>query len=77
MASDSYSIVLSTEPSSDWAEELGYTPEGLAEMNHKAIDLLREVGQEFESDQSKMVLSGCLGPREDAYLPPQWSDDAL
>jgi len=60
---------LTYRASSDWAEELGYTPDGLAEMNHKAIDLLREVGREFESEECKMVLSGCLGPREDAYMP--------
>ena len=60
---------LTYRASSDWADELGYTTQGLAEMNHKAIDLLREVGREFESDSNKMVLSGCLGPREDAYMP--------
>ena len=60
---------LTYRASSDWADELGYTTQGLAVMNHKAIDLLRDVGQEFESASCKMVLSGCLGPREDAYMP--------
>jgi S-methylmethionine-dependent homocysteine/selenocysteine methylase len=60
---------LTYRASSDWADDLGYTTQGLAEMNHKAIDLLREVGREFESDSCRMVLSGCLGPREDAYMP--------
>ena len=60
---------LTYRASSDWADELGYTTRGLAEMNHKAIDLLREVGQEFESASCRMVLSGCLGPRGDAYMP--------
>ena len=38
-------------------------------MNHKAIDLLRDVAEEFATEASKMVISGCVGPREDAYLP--------
>ncbi|MFT5219717.1 MAG: S-methylmethionine-dependent homocysteine/selenocysteine methylase [Planctomycetota bacterium] len=60
---------LTYRASADWAEELGYSSLELAEMNHKAIELLRDVGREYESNSSKMVLSGCLGPREDAYLP--------
>ena len=53
--------------SSDWGTLLGYSKRGLANMNHKAIEMLREVADEFESDSSKMVISGCIGPRGDAY----------
>ncbi len=60
---------LTYRASSDWSEELGYTRDELAAMNHKAIDLLRDVGKEYESESTRMVLSGCLGPREDAYMP--------
>ena len=60
---------LTYRASSDWSEELGYNKEELAAMNHKAIDLLRDVGNEYESESTRMVLSGCLGPREDAYMP--------
>jgi methionine synthase I (cobalamin-dependent) len=41
----------------------------LAYMNHKATSLLRDVAEEFETEASKMAISGCVGPREDAYLP--------
>lgn len=36
-------------------------------MNRKAIRLLCEVRDEFEDESSKMVISGCIGPRGDAY----------
>jgi len=60
---------LTYRASTDWGKELGYPELELASMNHKAINLLREVADEFETESSKMVISGCLGPREDAYLP--------
>jgi S-methylmethionine-dependent homocysteine/selenocysteine methylase len=60
---------LTYRASSDWGQELGYTNMELAYMNHKATSLLRDVAEEFETEASKMVISGCVGPREDAYLP--------
>ena len=60
---------LTYRASSDWGQELGYTEMELAYMNHKATSLLRDVAEEFETSASKMVISGCVGPREDAYLP--------
>jgi len=60
---------LTYRASADWGKELGYSEQELADMNHKAISLLREVADEFETESSRMVISGCLGPREDAYLP--------
>ncbi len=53
--------------SSDWGALLGYSKSELADMNHKAINMLRDVADEYESDASKMVISGCVGPRGDAY----------
>jgi S-methylmethionine-dependent homocysteine/selenocysteine methylase len=53
----------------DWGAALGYSEKALAEVNRKAIELLREVRQEFESDETKMVISGCIGPRGDGYSP--------
>ncbi len=48
---------------------MGYSEKELADVNHKAIDLLLDIRDEFETEASKMVISGCIGPREDAYLP--------
>lgn len=55
--------------SSDWGDKLGYTPQALAEANRKAIDLLRQLRDDLETDSSPMVISGCVGPRGDGYDP--------
>src|SRR2546428_1632310 len=53
----------------DWASKLGYGTEALVEANRKAIDLLCEIRDEFESEKTPMVISGCVGPRADGYVP--------
>jgi S-methylmethionine-dependent homocysteine/selenocysteine methylase len=55
--------------SPDWAEKLGYSPEELDEANRRAIELLHELRDEFETERSPMVISGCIGPRGDGYDP--------
>jgi S-methylmethionine-dependent homocysteine/selenocysteine methylase len=54
---------------SDWLTKLGYHQAALADINHKAIALLHEIREEFASEESKMVISGCIGPRGDGYIP--------
>ncbi|MFC3110735.1 homocysteine S-methyltransferase family protein [Undibacterium arcticum] len=53
----------------DWGTRLGYMPEALANANCRAIHLLEEIRDEYETDQTPMVISGCLGPRGDGYVP--------
>lgn len=53
----------------DWGIKLGYSNAELTAMNRKAIALLHEIRQEYETQQSPMVISGCLGPRGDGYIP--------
>jgi len=55
--------------SRDWGEKLGYTPQSLAEVNRAAVRLLEEIRSEYEADGQPVVLSGCLGPRGDGYVP--------
>lgn len=55
--------------SADWGTRLGYAPEALAEANRKAIRLLEEVRDEYDTERTPVVVSGCLGPRADGYLP--------
>jgi S-methylmethionine-dependent homocysteine/selenocysteine methylase len=55
--------------SPDWGALLGYSPEELDAANRKAIRLLRDVKAEYETARSKMVVSGCVGPRGDGYDP--------
>lgn len=53
----------------DWGTKLGYSPKTLADMNRKAIELLCDIRKEFENEKTKMVISGCIGPRGDGYNP--------
>jgi S-methylmethionine-dependent homocysteine/selenocysteine methylase len=52
----------------DWGERLGYSKEGLAEANAKAVRLLEEVRGDHETPQTPIVISGCVGPRGDGYV---------
>lgn len=51
----------------DWAKKLGYSLEALAEMQHRTIDFLTERRAEYEGRVSDVHVSGCIGPRGDAY----------
>lgn len=51
----------------DWAARLGYDAVALADANRKAIGLMLEVRDAFETAQSPMPISGNLGPRGDGY----------
>ncbi|MDO8699505.1 MAG: homocysteine S-methyltransferase family protein, partial [Rhodoferax sp.] len=53
----------------DWGTRLGYTSEALADANREAIRLLQEIRDEYETKQNPIVISGCLGPRGDGYVP--------
>ena len=55
--------------SADWGKKLGYTPAELADANRRAIHLLEELRSEYETGQMPIVISGCIGPRGDGYVP--------
>jgi len=55
--------------SADWGARLGYTPGALASVNRRAIELLEDLRVEFESGIGTIVISGCVGPRGDGYVP--------
>jgi homocysteine S-methyltransferase len=50
----------------DWGARLGYGAGELAEANRDAVSLLEEVRDEAAAP---VVISGCVGPRDDAYRP--------
>lgn len=58
---------LTYRASRDWGRLLGYSAEGLAEMNHKCIALYRDIAAEAGMAEDKIVISGCIGPKGDAY----------
>ena len=51
----------------DWGAKLGYREADMAEVNRQSIALLTDLRRSFESDRSPVVISGCVGPRGDAY----------
>src|SRR5262245_11900430 len=55
--------------SADWGRKLGYSRDPLAEANAKAIRLMADLRQEYQSKTTPMVVSGCVGPRGDGYDP--------
>jgi len=53
--------------SRDWGKKIGYNEKDLHEINRAAIDMLRDLRDKFEGQDSKLVISGCIGPRGDGY----------
>jgi S-methylmethionine-dependent homocysteine/selenocysteine methylase len=51
----------------DWGRRLGYTREELATANREAIALLHRLRQAYETPDTPIVVSGCIGPRGDGY----------
>ena len=53
--------------SPDWGAKLGYSPEGLAEMQRKAMAFLDDLRRDYAGRVGDVYIAGCLGPRGDAY----------
>jgi S-methylmethionine-dependent homocysteine/selenocysteine methylase len=53
----------------DWGRKIGYSDVALAEANRAAIALMEAVREAQETARSRMVISGCVGPRGDGYDP--------
>lgn len=51
----------------DWAAKLGYDALTLADANRRAVGLLLEIREAYETSHTPMVISGNLGPRSDGY----------
>jgi S-methylmethionine-dependent homocysteine/selenocysteine methylase len=74
-------IVLETptwRASPEWAELLGHSLDELAELNRRAVALLEDVREEYETGATPVVVSGCVGPRGDGYVVehPMTADEA-
>jgi homocysteine S-methyltransferase len=52
----------------DWGEKLGYTKDSLAQANTNAIRLIEEIRSDYETPETPIVISGCVGPRGDGYV---------
>lgn len=66
-------LVLDSGPtwraSADWGEKLGYSQRDLYMVNRRAIEMMVQIREQIENEQTPVVVSGCLGPRGDGYEP--------
>jgi S-methylmethionine-dependent homocysteine/selenocysteine methylase len=53
----------------DWGRKMGYSAAGLDQINRMAIEQLAELRTAYEAKNFRIVISGCLGPRGDGYVP--------
>lgn len=56
----------------DWGKQMGYSETALHVMNQLAIDVLHDLRDELETENTPMVISGCIGPRDDGYNPSEF-----
>lgn len=53
----------------DWGSRLGYGRDDLASVNRKLVRMLEDIRAEHASQRTPIVISGCIGPRGDGYVP--------
>jgi homocysteine S-methyltransferase len=53
--------------SPDWGAKLGYSAEGLRDMEQRTIQFLDEMRSEYADRVSDVYIAACIGPRGDAY----------
>lgn len=53
--------------SRDWGELIGFSREGLEEINMRGIEFYKDFAREYQSDETPMLVGGVIGPRGDAY----------
>ena len=53
----------------DWGEKLGYGADALEVADRESVRLLEEIRAEYEAERVSIVISGCVGPRGDGYIP--------
>jgi homocysteine S-methyltransferase len=54
--------------SPDWAKKLGYSADAFVNANKMSVRLLEDIRDCYETTQSPIIISGCVGPRGDGYV---------
>jgi homocysteine S-methyltransferase len=62
--------------SPEWAAKIGTSPDELARLNRKAIEMLLPIRERYAKDVNPIVISGAIGPRSDAYRPTEIMSEA-
>ena len=52
----------------DWGAVLGYDASRLAEINRQAVALVADLRDLWQTPETPIALSGCIGPRGDGYV---------
>jgi homocysteine S-methyltransferase len=55
----------------DWAARIGVSAEKLDALNRRSIGLMVELRATHGPDDAPVVISGCVGPRDDGYRPAE------
>jgi len=55
--------------SAGWGARHGRSASDLANLNRRAIEMLRDLRDEHATADTPMLISGCIGPRGDGYNP--------
>jgi S-methylmethionine-dependent homocysteine/selenocysteine methylase len=58
---------LTYRASRDWGDLLGYSSSALTDANLQALELYRDIAEEVGMAPHDVVISGCIGPKGDAY----------
>ena len=51
----------------DWGMKLNYDRDRLRAVNERSVDLLLALRQEYETEQTPIIINGTIGPRGDGY----------
>jgi S-methylmethionine-dependent homocysteine/selenocysteine methylase len=57
--------------SQGWASQLGYSESELDGLNRRAIALMADLREQYASEATPIVISGCVGPQGDGYDPAE------
>lgn len=53
----------------DWALKIGYSLDSIKAANRTAVQELEKIRSNYESENFKIAISVCIGPRGDGYSP--------
>lgn len=67
---------LTWRASPGWTAQLGLSDADMARINRDSIAFLAELRAVHETDDTPMVISGCVGPRGDGYDPGELMTEA-
>ncbi len=51
----------------DWGKKIGDSLEALHQFNLKAVKLIEQIREEYKTEHTPIIISGCIGPRGDGY----------